>query len=114
MAEVADRGVAPSRVVEGFDVLKDRRGKLRSSLPASGVQQLELQDAEEALGHGVVEGITDRTHRAKDAGGTQPSPESPGGVLASRRRRASPWRPRALCLSRLYYSIIRYIMIGES
>ena len=58
-AQTADRGVAPPRVVEGLDVLEDRRGELGAGLRALAIEELELERAEEALGHRVVERVTD-------------------------------------------------------
>lgn len=46
-AEGADRGAAPSRVVEGLDALEDRRGELGSGLPVVAVEELKAERAEE-------------------------------------------------------------------
>jgi len=55
--QVAQRGVAPARVVEALDVLEDRVGQLGAGVPAAPVEQLGLQGREERLGDGVVEGL---------------------------------------------------------
>jgi hypothetical protein len=69
--------VTSSRVVPGLDPLEDGLGQLLAALPAVFVEQLELEGAEEALGHGVVEAITDRSHGPEQAVPAQASAQGP-------------------------------------
>src|SRR5262245_30927965 len=60
---IAERGVAPPRVVPAFDVVEDRElGRGACHEPAS-IEQLTLESREEALAQGVVVRIA---HRAVD------------------------------------------------
>jgi hypothetical protein len=59
--------VASTRVVPGLDPFEDGLGELLAALPAVFVEQLELERAEEALGHGVTEAVTDRSYGAEQA-----------------------------------------------
>ena len=72
--------VPATRVVPGLDPLEDGAGELVSALPAVLVEQLELEGAEEALGHGVVKAVPDASHGAKQARTAEAPPEGPRRV----------------------------------
>lgn len=65
------------------DVFEDRLGEFPTGLPVAAVEEFELEGSEEALGHGVVEGVSDGSHGAEQASLAEPLPERPGGVLGS-------------------------------
>ena len=62
------------------------RRRRRSDLagrPVVAVEQLAFQGGEEALGHGVVQGVTDGAHRGDQAGLLEAAAECQAGVLAA-------------------------------
>ena len=56
-----------TRVVEPADVLNDGELELRSCAPHTVCDELSLEAVEEALGHRIVVGVTDRAHRGENA-----------------------------------------------
>ena len=71
------------RIVETLDVFEHRGFRLSVSFEVMSIQQLALKTCKEALGHRVVEAISDRSHR-----GTNPElfaafAESDRGVLGA-------------------------------
>ena len=74
--------VATPRVVPSFDPVEDRKGQVLTATPAMLVEELELQRAEEALGHRVIEAVPDRTHGAEQPGPAQAPAEGPRRVLS--------------------------------
>ena len=57
-AELAEGGVPAVGVVEAFQVVEDGYPGFGPGAEAVAVQQLAFQGGEEALGHGVVVGVT--------------------------------------------------------
>jgi hypothetical protein len=47
---------------------KTDSGEGVSVWPGAGAEQLELQGSEQAFGHGVVVGVTDRANRSEEPG----------------------------------------------
>jgi hypothetical protein len=74
-AELAQGRVAPAWVGEAFEVVEDGHPRLGPGAEAVLVEELAFQGGEEALGHGVIETVTDRAHRRGDAGLTTAPPE---------------------------------------
>ena len=56
---------------------EDRVGEFLPGDPGSGVEQFELQSAEEGFGQRVVVAVADRAHGAQQPGLAQPLPEGP-------------------------------------
>src|SRR5690606_27066068 len=82
-AEVAERRVAPARVVEALDVVEDGGpglGRIAEGMP---IEQLALERGEEALGERVVVAVADRAHGGLDAGFAAACSEGDRGVLAA-------------------------------
>jgi hypothetical protein len=75
--------VAAMGLVPGLDPLEDGQRQLLPALPVVLVEQLELEGAEEALGHRVVEAVPDAAHGAEQAGAPQPATECPRGVMGA-------------------------------
>ena len=69
------------RVVPTFEPAEDGDLGLGLGAETTAVQHLAFQGGEEALGHGVVVGITDRSHRWHDAGFPAAFAEGVTGVL---------------------------------
>ena len=67
-AEVAKGRVPAAWVVEALDEREDRVREAVAGGPGRAVEQLGLQGGEEALGHGVVEAVADRSHRPEQPG----------------------------------------------
>src|SRR6266545_7673045 len=82
-AKVADRGVPAARIVEGLQVVEDRRSQFLPRLPTMPLEELELQSREERLGQAVVEAVADGPHGPEQAGCPQAPAERPRGVLAA-------------------------------
>ena len=80
-ADVPDRRVPASGVVEAFDIGKDRHPSLGLGSKRPAIEQLALERGEEALAHGVVEAIADRAHRRPDMRLAAASAEFNRGVL---------------------------------
>src|SRR6185437_8568191 len=80
---VAERGVTALAVIPNLDVLEDRQTRDRSRHPDLAVEQFDLERREEALGHGVVEAVSDRAHRPHEASPLELLAESQGRVLAT-------------------------------
>jgi hypothetical protein len=57
---VAERRVAPPRVVPAFDVLEELAPRLGRRPEGLAVEQLTLEGREEALAQGIVVGVADR------------------------------------------------------
>lgn len=87
-AEVFDRGVSSSRIVEALDVLEHRRRELGSRCPLPAIEELDLEGAEEALGHRVVVRVADRALEPR--------------IPAARNRRPKAqevyWDPWSVCM----------------
>src|SRR5262249_39001971 len=79
--EIADRGVAPSPIVEAFDEGEDRRACLASVPESASSEQLALKRREEALAHGIIVGVSDRAHRGAHACLSAALPERDRRVL---------------------------------
>src|SRR5207247_307217 len=82
-AEIAERRVTATQVVEALDEVEDGRRQLPPRRPAPAVEELTLERREEALGHRVVEAVADAAHRTRQSGLSKPAPEGEAGVLAS-------------------------------
>src|SRR3984893_6437241 len=65
---MADAGMATSGIVPPLDVAEDRHPGLGLRYEPAACQQLAFQCGEEALAHGVVVGVTDRSHGRAHAG----------------------------------------------
>jgi hypothetical protein len=65
--EVAEARMPPARIVETLDELEHRGPRLRLRLEPPPVEQLALKRCKEALGHRVVMGVADRSHRGSPA-----------------------------------------------
>src|SRR5580658_2489560 len=79
---IADRGVTTMRVVPTFDPLEHRHPGFSLAMEAASAQQFALERGKEALSHGIVVGITDRSHRRHHAGFSASLAERVAGVLA--------------------------------
>src|SRR5229473_777134 len=79
--DAAESLVTADRVVPAFDELEDRHARLGLRRKAPAREQLALQRREEALAHGVVIGITHRSHRRPHLGFLAAKPEGNRGVL---------------------------------
>jgi len=75
--------VPPARVVPAFDPAEDSQTRLGLALEAAPVEQLAFETREEALGHGVVVGVSDRAHRRTHAHLPAAVAEGDAGVLAA-------------------------------
>ena len=64
--------MSPPAVVETLDIFKDRRSEALTSWPGIAVKQLSLQRGIETFSDSIVQGITNRAHRAKYASILQP------------------------------------------
>src|SRR5215204_3488442 len=82
-AEVPERGVSASGVVETLDVLEDRCPGGLSVRPRVTVDQLSFESGDEALGHRVVVGIRYRSHRREQACLSELAAELHRGVLTT-------------------------------
>src|ERR1700693_1969611 len=56
-----------TRIVEAFNELEDRASRFGLRLEPAACKQLAFERGEEALAHGVVVGVSDRTHRRANA-----------------------------------------------
>ena len=74
------------RVVPTLDPFEDRHASLGLTLEASAAEQFALERGKEALRHGIVIGITDRTHRGHDARFATALAEGITGVLGDFQR----------------------------
>src|SRR3954467_14389748 len=54
-------------IVEAFDESEDRASRLGLCLEPGAIEQLAFERGEEALAHGVVVCVADRTHRGTHA-----------------------------------------------
>src|SRR5262249_7592628 len=79
--EIADRGMAPTTIVEAFDESEHRHTRLGLVLEPVAGQQLALKRGEEAFAHGVVVGVSNRAHRGPHTRFPAALPELDGGVL---------------------------------
>ena len=59
--------MSPPAVVETLDIFKDRRSEALTSWPGIAVKQLSLQRGVETFSGSVVQSITNRARRAKNA-----------------------------------------------
>ena len=59
--------VTPTRVVPGLDSFEDGLSQLLAALPVILVEQLELEGAEEALGHAVEQSPIDPMEPSRPA-----------------------------------------------
>jgi len=82
-SEVTERRVTASGVVETFDEVEHRQLGHGTIGEPGAVEQLAFERGEEALAHGVVVAIADRSHRRPDACLAAASSELGRGVLAS-------------------------------
>jgi hypothetical protein len=69
--------VASVRVVPAFDPFERCCGELIAGVPIVLVEEFALEPGEERLGNRIVEAVTDRAHRAKQAGVAEPVAEEP-------------------------------------
>lgn len=65
--QAAEAVLAPAAVVDAFDPVHDRRSQLVSGGPGLSVEDLVLQQGEEALHGGVVPACTDSPHGSDEA-----------------------------------------------
>ena len=80
---IIQSAVSATRVIEGFDVVKDHQFGDRFSWRNRVAEAFGFQRGDEALSQGVVIGISFATHAWSDAPGPQAMLEGIGGVLAS-------------------------------
>ena len=97
--------MSPHRVVEALEVAEEGHAGLRPGVEAPAGEEFAFQGREEALGHGVVVGVTDRAHRrphtrlAAAAAGrpatyiASPDPSGGSHLAASSGRQPSRARP---------------------
>ena len=78
-----ERGVPSAGVVEALDVLEDRRPCGLSVRPGVAVDQLPFESRDEALGHRVVVGVCNRSHRGQESGLFEAATELDRSVLAT-------------------------------
>src|SRR6516165_5928995 len=81
--EIPDRGMTTARVVEALDEFEHRDPCLGLRLEPAPVEKLAFQRGEEALAHGIVVGVSDRTHRGAHAGLAAAMAELNGRVLTA-------------------------------
>src|SRR6516162_11139596 len=79
--EIPDRGMTTARVIEALDEFEHRDPRLGLRLEPAPVEKLAFQRGEEALAHGIVVGVSDRTHRGAHAGLAAAMAELNGRVL---------------------------------
>ena len=65
---LAEGGVPTAGIVPGFDEVENSHPGLGLIFESFPLDEFGLERGEEALAHGVVIGITDRSHRGSDAG----------------------------------------------
>ena len=81
--DLAKSAVPATRVVPTLDVGEEGQARLGLGLPAAPVDELAFEAGEEALGHGVVVGVADRSHGRTNAHLLAPLAEGDAGVLAT-------------------------------
>jgi hypothetical protein len=79
--KISDRGVAAAWIVEPLDEVEDCASRLGLGLEAVPREKLAFEGGEEALAHGVVIGVADRTHRGAHACLTAVLAELDRGIL---------------------------------
>src|SRR5687768_3928341 len=75
--------MAPSWVVPTLDPGEQGCSRLGLALPTAPVDQLAFEAGEEALGHGVVIGVPDRSRRGPHAHFAATAAKGDAGVLAA-------------------------------
>ena len=80
---VAEARVPAQRIVEALDVSKAGHASLGLRCKRTPAEQFAFQGREEALGHGVVVGVFDRSYGWPDTGFFAPAAEGERCVLAS-------------------------------
>lgn len=81
--EVVQFGMASSRVVPGLDPGEDFKPGLGLGLPGAPGDEFAFETGKEALGHGVIVGITHRAHRRAYPHEATASAEGQARVLAA-------------------------------
>src|ERR1700693_5391816 len=74
--------MAASRIVEALDERERRMARLDLCLELAAIEKLAFEGGEEALAHGIVVCVADRTHRGAYAGVTAAVTELDRSVLA--------------------------------
>src|SRR3989338_962291 len=70
-------------IVEAFHELENRDSGFGLGVESAAVQEFAFEGGEKALAHGVIEAVSDRTHRRANSGLPAPLAEGDRGVLAS-------------------------------
>src|SRR3712207_4935525 len=65
-AQMPSSGVPPTGIVEALDVLEDPYPHALPTRPRVSMEQLPLEGGDERLGQGVVESVSDRSHRRQE------------------------------------------------
>ena len=84
-----ESGLAPFAVVEDFQVFEDSDCEFETGLPASSVQQFDLHTSPEQFHEGVVEAVSDGSHR----------PNGPGLMGSLGNAQDATWVPWSECIT---------------
>lgn len=68
-------------VIRAFGVFEDGQGQHLAAGPATSIEQSDVERGKEALCHHVVQGVTDRAHRAKNTHLFESATECHGSML---------------------------------
>ena len=79
----AQARVEADGIASAFDVAEARHARFGMGREPAAAEQLGFQGGEEALGHGVVVSVADRTHRGADTGLAAPFAERQRRMLRS-------------------------------
>ena len=98
--------MASARVVPALDVSEHGKPCLGLGLEAAAIDQFAFEAGEEALGHGIVVGITDTAHRGTHAHGLAAAAELDGGVLGGFKRSSQHLRLKELQWDHRYTVVV--------